>query len=495
MLIPGSILVYACNLMIECCWSLQLVAAGGGGIPQEEVVLGVTVSRTVGTLAVAVVMAEMNSETRVNFHCDLRVQLGAVVMITSGLIQMEAEGRRQGGVRGNFLTFCTRFIACHHQCLDQAQEQIDRAMTICLEESKPVYISISCYLVAMPPPTFVQDPITLIFSSMQKPVLVARPRFLVAKACNAFVELAGSCGYAFAVMLVAKGLWGAASTLYSAEIVETADASLFAGPSFYDLICVGHSLIFNKKKAIIAEPERVTIPNMPVLWRVRLKKFLEKPAKRLDHNTSAYENYQRICVPEALTLQSELNEDLKVNVLVKHIQKMLLGDTTPLAEAGDAWFHCQKLKLPKGLQLPYASIGWSIGATLGLAQAEPDKRVIACIGDGNFLKVTFQPGDWVWVHLLKERFPSRRKSKLQPRCDGSFQVLTKINDNAYKINLLSEYNVSATFNVADLSPFELSYMTWEMCFVNVISHASLSNSVNAISLFLPLPATTLTPHW
>ncbi|KAJ9170174.1 hypothetical protein P3X46_018302, partial [Hevea brasiliensis] len=67
-------------------------------------------------------------------------------------------------------------------------------------------------------------------------------------------------------------------------------------------------------------------------------------------------------------------------------------------------------------------------------------------------KVTFQPGDWVWVHLRKERFPSRRKSKLQPRCDGPFQVLTKINDNAYKINLPGEYNVSATFNVADLSP-------------------------------------------
>ncbi|KAJ9170219.1 hypothetical protein P3X46_018343, partial [Hevea brasiliensis] len=67
-------------------------------------------------------------------------------------------------------------------------------------------------------------------------------------------------------------------------------------------------------------------------------------------------------------------------------------------------------------------------------------------------KVTFQPRDWVWVHLRKERFPSQRKSKLQPRCDGPFQVLTKINDNAYKINLPGEYNVSATFNVADLSP-------------------------------------------
>ena len=70
-------------------------------------------------------------------------------------------------------------------------------------------------------------------------------------------------------------------------------------------------------------------------------------------------------------------------------------------------------------------------------------------------KVVFEPGDWVWVHMRKERFPSQRKSKLQPRGDGPFQILAKINDNAYKIDLPGEYGVSATFNVSDLSPFDV----------------------------------------
>ncbi|XP_059315403.1 uncharacterized protein LOC132066014 [Lycium ferocissimum] len=44
-----------------------------------------------------------------------------------------------------------------------------------------------------------------------------------------------------------------------------------------------------------------------------------------------------------------------------------------------------------------------------------------------------------------------RKGKLSPRGDGPFKVLEKINDNAYKIDLPSEYNVHNVFNVSDLS--------------------------------------------
>ena len=40
-----------------------------------------------------------------------------------------------------------------------------------------------------------------------------------------------------------------------------------------------------------------------------------------------------------------------------------------------------------------------------------------------------------------------------PRADGSFEVLAKVNDNAYKIDLPGEYGVSCTFNVADLKPY------------------------------------------
>jgi hypothetical protein len=41
------------------------------------------------------------------------------------------------------------------------------------------------------------------------------------------------------------------------------------------------------------------------------------------------------------------------------------------------------------------------------------------------------------------------------RGDGPFQVHERINDNAYKLDLPGEYNVSATFNATDLSPFDV----------------------------------------
>ena len=68
-------------------------------------------------------------------------------------------------------------------------------------------------------------------------------------------------------------------------------------------------------------------------------------------------------------------------------------------------------------------------------------------------EVIFEPGDLVWIHLRKERFPTQRDSKLKPRSDGPFQVLKRINNNAYQVKLPGEYSVHDVFNVADLSPF------------------------------------------
>ena len=65
----------------------------------------------------------------------------------------------------------------------------------------------------------------------------------------------------------------------------------------------------------------------------------------------------------------------------------------------------------------------------------------------------FQVGDWVWIHLRKERFPRQRKNKLMPRADGPFQITDKYGDNAFKVDLPDRYGVSPIFNIGDLQPY------------------------------------------
>lgn len=57
---------------------------------------------------------------------------------------------------------CFQTVTCYQAVvnnLDDAHEQIDTAISTALKESKPVYISISCNLPAIPHPTFSREPV------------------------------------------------------------------------------------------------------------------------------------------------------------------------------------------------------------------------------------------------------------------------------------------------------------------------------------------------
>ncbi|RDX95792.1 hypothetical protein CR513_21634, partial [Mucuna pruriens] len=62
----------------------------------------------------------------------------------------------------------------------------------------------------------------------------------------------------------------------------------------------------------------------------------------------------------------------------------------------------------------------------------------------------FKEGDLVWVHLRKERFLHLRKSKFLPRGDEPFQIVEKINDSAYKIDMAQEYGGSNSTQAPNL---------------------------------------------
>ncbi len=70
-------------------------------------------------------------------------------------------------------------------------------------------------------------------------------------------------------------------------------------------------------------------------------------------------------------------------------------------------------------------------------------------------EVILQPGDFVWVHFRKARFPKKREHKLDARGDGPFKVLQRLNNNSYVIDLPDGFGgTSATFNIKDLKLYD-----------------------------------------
>ena len=88
--------------------------------------------------------------------------------------------------------------------------------------------------------------------------------------------------------------------------------------------------------------------------------------------------------------------------------------------------------------------------------------------------------------MRKERFLAQRRSKLNPRGDGPFQILEKINDNAYKVDFPGEYNVSATFNVIDLYLFDVGEDLRSNPFEERGNDESFGGSIGEVTVHDPL---------
>eukprot|EP00930_Biecheleria_cincta_P055547 TRINITY_DN41865_c0_g1_i1.p1 TRINITY_DN41865_c0_g1~~TRINITY_DN41865_c0_g1_i1.p1 ORF type:complete len:581 (-),score=109.98 TRINITY_DN41865_c0_g1_i1:185-1927(-) len=321
---------------------------------------------------------------------------------------------------------CFKQVCCHTTTImsvETGSSRIDTALATCLRERKPVCIEICCNIAAVehyscaPPRSemvlgmqvsndknleMAVDAILQILNNAVKPVLVAGRGLRAFDAKTDFLALADASGYAWASMPDAKGMlpeshpcyigtyWGAVSSPVACEMVESADIYMFVGPRFNDYTTTGYSLLVQPTKMIEIREREVIVANQGTFHCINMRDVLSALAKRIKKNDASFVNYQRMFVPAALPPNINQQESrLTTNVLFYHIQNMLTCDTAIIAETGDSWFNGQKLKLPEGcqyeFQMQYGSIGWSVGATLGMACGlQGQKRVISLIGDGSF---------------------------------------------------------------------------------------------------------------
>src|SRR3990167_9859255 len=301
---------------------------------------------------------------------------------------------------------------------EDAPMQIDRAIAVAMDKRKPVYIEIACNIPAkkVSTPTKsahnakrVSDSSSLKaalkhasekLNQAVKPVIVAGSKMRPCNACKEVAAFSKATGYALAVMPDAKGFvseehpnfigvyWGPVSSPACAEIIESSDLYLFIGPVFNDYTTVGHVCNINKKKSIILEEGRVSIGGA-IYTNVYMHDFLQGLQRLVKFNNTAYKAYTRIKEVVTYPEPTDLKAPVTRRFLLQQIQKMLSKNHAVIAETGDSWFNALDLTLPEGclfeIQMQYGSIGWSVGALLGMQTALKDqKRVIACIGDGSF---------------------------------------------------------------------------------------------------------------
>lgn len=365
------------------------------------------------------------------------------------------------------ITAHTVFI---HRSSD-APMQIDTAIAIALETKKPVYIEIACNIsgISVSSPTKralnnkkLSDTSSLnaaileaaqILNAAVKPVLIAGSKARHCEALGMIEDLSLSCGYALAAMPDAKGFvseqhpnyigiyWGPVSAPGCGEIVESSDLYFFIGPNFNDYTTVGHVCNIQPKKMIVIADGSVSIAGN-VYTGVYMNEFLSGLKKVLKRNDTALKAYQRIAGAAPLYQEpDDLNAPLTTRFLFGQIQALLTSDYAVLAETGDSWFNGMRLQLPKDclfeIQMQYGSIGWSVGALLGMQAAlHNQKRVIGLIGDGSFqmsaqeLSTMIRYGYKPIIFLMN---------------NGSYTIEVQIHDGPY--NVINSWHYADLVNV------------------------------------------------
>ena len=219
-------------------------------------------------------------------------------------------------------------------------------------------------------------------------------------AVPAFLKLAEALGCAVAVMPDAKGLfpedhpsfigtyWGVVGSPNCAEIIESSDCQIFAGPLFNDYTTTGWTTLTPPAKLLHAGPDSLRMHGA-FFSGVPLAAFLEALAAKVRKNESSLTSYRRqhdLLSPPVAAADSA---PLSLKELRRQFQTLISPESDIVVETGDSWFNGQKLHLPAGaryfFQMQYGSIGWATGAALGVSLgADAGRRTLALIGDGSF---------------------------------------------------------------------------------------------------------------
>lgn len=313
-----------------------------------------------------------------------------------------------------------------------AKSEIDRVISVCVNEKKPVYIAVPmdiCSLKIENKPQIdikesnkdnlesaVKHAIKLI-EHAEKPVIIAdvlAERFDAVTQLKNFIK---NSGYPVTTLIMGKGLidedyktftgtyLGRYLNKKAYDVVNSSDCIISAGVIYSDFNTSKFDYKFNPSDFIQIYGTYTIVQNQKyddVLMKDILDKLSENLPQRkfiLPENTPAYNN-----------ILSAQDKKLSSTYIYPRLQEFLSENDVVFSETSIVNFGITPMKFPRGVRLYnqalWGSIGWATPAAFGACVAlkkQPDKRVVLITGEGSH-QLTAQEVSSVMRYNLKPVF-------------------------------------------------------------------------------------------
>ena len=347
---------------------------------------------------------------------------------------------------------------------ETAPQQIDKALKRCLFYKKPVYFEIPGDMAREK--CIAPQSLTLIKGKTSADALKAAvdesfkllrkaksPLFLIGfeidrhRLTKNVRRLIEATGYPYSTLTTAKTIFseehpqfigcyrGSWNEGYVKEAIETSDCIFMLG-GFYADTDMGGIISQAPKNHLIKANFKQTIVKGQVYSSILLKDFIESLNQKFSHKKFSKQQIPinlLKCDKKNYTMRS--NRKLTVRRFFQRIETFLKPNDIVIAETGDCLHSLANLKLPKDVtfisQAFYSSIGYSVGATLGVAIASK-QRILLFVGDGAF-------------QMLPQEVSTMLRYQLKP-------IIFLLNNQGYAIERVIKDNKSPN-SYNDLQPW------------------------------------------
>ncbi len=336
--------------------------------------------------------------------------------------------------------------------MENAQEEIEKALSVAYNEKKPVYIGLyddlCCKPINITSETFeplksnkktLNDAINHIYDILgesENPLIISEfpiLRYGLEKQMQKFVD---NSGFMATTLILGKssinensknhiGLYcGDLISKETAKLAESADCVLGFGILMSDFNSGGYTTNLDFSKVIDIQPSSIKIDEMEYK-NVYIYDVLEQLNKRVVK--------KEINIPKVTfghDKQSPTDEDLTQNYIYSIMQDFLSPSDILIAETGLTSLGSISSKIPYGVkfcsQSIWGSIGWATPACFGAALADRTKRVIMITGEGSH-------------QMTAQEVSSMLRYDVNP-------IIVVVNNNGYTIERLLCKNPTNEYN-------------------------------------------------